>query len=187
MDYIGKIKKSIRNIAGIQNGNIFTAQVKSVEGETCTIALGNASISEVRLRAVVNGNNEQLYIKPKKDSYILVVDLSNGNYRDLAVIAYSEVETINIKIAETTIDIDKDGIIFNGGKLDGMVKIGELKDNLDSLKTFVENMHKAIPIAINAVGAGTAANGATGQGSYNTTMTGQSIVIKNMENKKIKQ
>ena len=58
-----------------------------------------------------------------------------------------------------------------------MVKIGELKENLDSLKTFVENMHKAIPAAIAAVGAGTTANGATGQ----------SIMIKNMENTKIKQ
>jgi len=187
MDDIGKIKNSIRKLSGATQGIVFTAQVKSVEGETCTIALGNTSLSDVRLRAVINGNAEKLYIKPKKDSFILVIDLSNGNYRDLVAITYSEVETINIKISETTIDIDKDGVVFNGGKLNGLVKIDELKKNLDSLKTFVEGMHAAIPAAIFAVGIGTDASGTTGQTSYNTAMTGKNIVIGDMENKKVKQ
>jgi len=135
MDEIGKIKRSIRNLSGVTEGTIFTAQVKSVEGETCTIALGNASITGVRLRAVINGKDEKLYIKPKKDSYISVIDLSNGNYRDLLAFTYSEIEAINIKIAETTIDIDKNGVVFNGGNLNGMVKIDDLVGWMNSVYT----------------------------------------------------
>jgi len=179
MNDIGKIKNSIRKLSGATKGIVFTAQVKSVEGETCTIALGNTSLSDVRLRAVINGNAEKLYIKPKKDSYILVIDLSNGNYRDLVAITYSEVETINIKISETTIDIDKDGVVFNGGKLNGLVKIDDLMGWMDSVYSDLQTLIgilSAIPV-----------NAATMTGSAVFVPTTAKPVKFNFENTKVKQ
>jgi hypothetical protein len=179
MDDLSKIKRSLCNIAGVQKGHIFTAQVKSVESETCTVALGKASISRVRLRAVVNGKDEKLYIKPKKDSYILAVDLSNGDYRDLAVLTYSEVETINIKIAETTIDIDKDGIIFNGGKNNGLVFVEKMVEWMQKVHNDLATLQTQL-----------STHPTEGQGAalglvFNPTTT--SPTMPDFENTKIKQ
>jgi hypothetical protein len=44
-----------------------------------------------------------------------------------------------------------------------------------------------LPSAFNAVGASTAASGAAGATSYNTSMTGKTISFSDMENTKIKQ
>lgn len=48
-------------------------------------------------------------------------------------------------------------------------------------------MNQAIGPALNAIGVGTAANGPAGAQSYNSAMATQSIVLKEMENKKITQ
>lgn len=71
-----------------------------------------------------------------------------------------------------------------GGKLGGMVKIKELKENLNSLKNYVETLKNAVSAGFGSVleGYGTASK--TG---FDTTMAAQSITIKDMENKKVKQ
>lgn len=50
----------------------FTAKVKSVDGEVCTIEIDGLQLSDVRLRAVVNSNKEKILITPRKDSCVLV-------------------------------------------------------------------------------------------------------------------
>ena len=88
-------------------------------------------------------------------------------------------ETINIKIAETTIDIDKDGIIFNGGKLDGTVKIGDMVSWMDGvyndLQTLI-GLLAAIPV-----------DPATMSGTVVFTPTTAKPVKQSFENTKIKQ
>ena len=120
----------------------FTAKVKSVNGETCTVELEGITLTDVRLRAVVNGENSKILVTPKTDSYVLVVDLA-GDLSQLAVVGYSEVEKI---------EVDTDKIIFNGGNNNGLVKIEELKRNLNSLKNYVEAMASAVSTAFSAVG-----------------------------------
>ena len=86
MDIYSQIKQKIRNIAGSGSNNMpvmFTAQVKNLSGETCTVMLDELPITDVRLRAVINGKSEKILITPKIGSYVLVTDLSGGDYRDL--------------------------------------------------------------------------------------------------------
>ncbi|MDR2652191.1 MAG: hypothetical protein LBC68_07750 [Prevotellaceae bacterium] len=113
MDIYGKIKGKIREIAGKENGYnmpvVFTAQVESVSGETCTVKLDELLITDVRLRAVINDNAEKILITPKAGSYVLIVDLSGGEYRNLAVVSYSEIENISITINKALSTMDKDG------------------------------------------------------------------------------
>jgi hypothetical protein len=188
MDVYSKIRKSIQAIAGAgsQQVTIFPAQVTQVESSTCSVKIDELTITNVRLRAVINNNAEQILVTPKVGSYVLVADLSGGNYRDLAVIAHSEVDAVNITAGTTKVDINAGGVTFNGGELGGLVKLQELKDNLDSLKQYVEAINTALPTAFNAIGASTAANGATGATSYQGAMAGQAIQIKDMEDAKIK-
>jgi hypothetical protein len=190
MDVYSKIKRRMKNITTEERREVFIypAQVEAVSGRTCSVRIDETlTVTDVRLRAVINTNAEQVLLTPKAGSYVLVVDLSGGNHRDLAVIACSEVEEVNIRIGNTTAVINAGGMVFNGGENGGMVKLQELQDNLDSLKQYVEAINSALPSAFSAVGAGTAANGATGATSYQGAMAGQTVHLKDMENEKIKQ
>ena len=99
MDTYGKIKQKIQNIAGDKSSItcIQSAEILSVKGETCTVKIDTLTVEDVRLRAVINGNNEKILITPKVGSYVLVADLSGGNHRDMAVVSFSEVENINVE------------------------------------------------------------------------------------------
>lgn len=143
MDIYGKIGMKLQEIAGTngQSPAIFTAQVSEVTGQTCTVKVGELPLSDVRLRAVINTNDEQVLVKPRVGSYVLVADLSGGMLRHLAVVSYSEVDEVSVKIDTQTLVVSKDGFVFNGGT-DGMVKVGDMVgwmqkvyNDLQTLKT----------------------------------------------------
>lgn len=124
MDTLSEIKESIKKIASTGGMfRAFTAKVKSVNGETCTVELEGLTLTDVRLRAVVNGENSKILVTPKTDSCVLVVDLA-GDLSQLAVVGYSEVEKI---------EVDTDKIIFNGGNNEGLIQIKKLTDKLNEL------------------------------------------------------
>lgn len=136
MDPLSEIKKSIKGMSS-KGGSFacFSAKVKSVNGETCEVELDGMRLTDVRLRAVVNGENSKILITPKTDSHVLVVDMS-GDLSQLAVVGYSEVEKIEINAT--------DKIIFNGGNNDGLVKIKELTNKLNNIEKDINNMKTAI-------------------------------------------
>lgn len=192
-DIYTEIKNKIRGMNGQRTPLLLTGQVESVDGETCTVTVGDLKLTDVRLRSVVNGEDSKLLITPKKDSYVTLIDLS-GELRELEVIGYSEIETIdietdgdiNIKCKGDT-NLDCDGTVtFNGGDHDGLVKLQELKDNLNSIKNYLSALKSAINTGLNGVGASTAASGAAGAAAFEVAMAGQTINFKNMENDKVK-
>jgi hypothetical protein len=148
----------------------FTAEVVSAEDEKCSVKMGTTTLSDVRTGAVIDGEANNLRIKPTVGSMVLVADLSGGGMSDLAVIGFSKIDTITI----------------NGGELGGLVKIQKLEDNLNSLKTMIESIHAALPSAFTAIGAAAAAAGAAGATAYTQAMAGKSISIVDMEDEKIK-
>ena len=159
--------------------SVLPAEIVSVSGETCTIKIGELEITGVRLRAVINNNSEKILVTPKDGSHVLVADLSGGEFREFAVIAFSEVEKINIKIGATTIDVDSNGIIFNGGSLDGMVKINELTNKLNLLvQAFNGHSHQ-----VSTTGSASAQTGMT----TSLTPTAQTFSAADYKNEKIKQ
>ncbi len=128
MDSLSSIKSSIKSISGgvVSLGPIFNAKVKSVDGETCSVDLDGMELTDVRLRAVVNGENSKILVTPKIGSHVLVADLCRGDMRETAVLGYSEVDKIEIDCA--------DKIVINGGHNDGLVKIGPLVDRLNYIE-----------------------------------------------------
>lgn len=141
---------------------------------------------------------------PREGSYVIVSLMAETGAG--IVIATDDIEALEVSIGQDksrllidedklhlqmgqqdTLLLNKDGIVLNGGKLGGMVKLQELQDNLNQLKRYIETMNQAIGPAMSAIGAGTAANGALGAQSYNKAMAAQNIVLKDMENKKITQ
>lgn len=121
MNPLSEIKESIQKMASKGGaGIVFTAKVKSVQANTtCTVDLDGLTVSDVRLRAVVNGETSKILVTPKTGSHVLVADLS-GDLSQLAVVGYSEVEKIEVDA--------NDKIIFNGGENKGLVKVESMVD-----------------------------------------------------------
>lgn len=203
MDKSSTIRELLRKVSGTDKPlfNFRLMEVVSVEGDLCTAKIDEFEIPDIRLAAIEGGSENGILITPSVGSIVTVADLSCGELRELAVVGYSEIDSIRMHKESTTVTMDgkavdievggstvhvEDGKIqFNGESNGGLVKIEELRDSLDSLKTYCETMKGAVSAGINAVGAGTAANGATGAGAFDTAMAPASIKIENMENLKV--
>jgi len=139
-----EIREAIRNICGKNAGGFlfFNADVKSVEDDSCTVTYNDIDIPDVRLNAAINGNANNLIIKPALGSTVLIADLSEGLLRDLAIIGWSEIDTITI----------------NGGNLGGLVKIQELTNKLNTLvQVFNSHTHPVATTGTAEAQSGTAA------------------------------
>ena len=82
--------------------------------------------------------------------------------------------------------LEVEEVLFNGGELGGLVKIEQLKENIDTLKKYCEALNSAISIGLSAVGVGSAASGTLGKEAFSKAMVGQEISFTDMENKNIK-
>lgn len=181
MDIYGKIADKLKNIAGqglVQQSMLFVAVVKKIEGSTCVVELDELAISDVRLRAVVNNEKEQLLVVPKLGSYVRILAASN-DMRDLSVIAYSEIDSVNITIDNTIVDVTKDGVVFNGGKLDGMVKVEAMVDWMTKVYQDLQTLKSQLSLHP------TTGNGAPLGLTFNPTAS--SPEVSNFANKKVKQ
>lgn len=149
MGKIQDIKEAIRTIAGKGNGGglFLVGEVKSVEGESCTVEVAGLELDEVRLTAVNDGADGKLLLTPKEGSMVLLADMSGGLLRDLAVVGYTNVERI-----EATCD----SIELNGGDNGGLVNIEKLKEwmrNVESDMTTLKTLLQTSPIAGNGAPA----------------------------------
>lgn len=70
MNPLSEIRKSIKGMAS-GNGGLFTAKVLSADGETCCVDIDGLVVSDVQLRAVVNGEESGILITPKTGSYLM--------------------------------------------------------------------------------------------------------------------
>ncbi|MDY6347025.1 MAG: hypothetical protein SPL42_01145 [Bacteroidales bacterium] len=116
MNPLSEIRKSIKGMAS-GNGGLFTAKVLSTDGEKCCVEIDGLVVSDVQLRAVVNGEESGILITPKTGSYVTVADLS-GDLTRIVVMGFSEVEKIEVNA--------DDKIVFNGGNNKGLVKVEKM-------------------------------------------------------------
>ena len=203
MDKSSTIRELVRRISGTDKPlfNFRLMEVVSVDGDLCTAKIDEFEIPDIRLASIEGGSENGILITPTEGSIVVVADLSCGELRELVVVGYSEIASLRIRKEDTTVTLDgkavdikvggstvhvEDGKIqFNGEDNGGLVKIEELRQSLQSLQTYCETMKEAVSAGINAVGAGTAANGATGAGAFDMAMASASIKIENMENPKV--
>lgn len=136
MDTYSEIARALRQIAGTGKGStpVFTGEVKSVEGETCTVTVGGLEIPDVLLTPADDGKEGKLTITPKEGSMVTVADLSSGELRHLAVVQWGEVEKITLTAGS---------IELNGGENGGLVKIQALTDKLNKLEKDINSLKRA--------------------------------------------
>lgn len=150
-----------------QQSNIVVGVVKSVDINemTCEVAISNDE-DVITTSLVVGDANKGVIQIPKIGSNVVVLLVGNMS-------------------GFVTMVEQMDKVIINGGSFGGIVKIEELKKNLENIKSYIEALKEAVNGGINAVGAGSAANGATGASAFVNAMNGRTIEIKDMEDKVI--
>ena len=203
MDKTTQIRSLLRSIAGTDKPSFSfrLMEVVGIDGDLCRAKIDDFEIPDIRLSSIDGGSENGLLIVPAKGSIILVADISCGDLRELCVIGYSEIESIRLHQGKTTIKadaevvtvevgssrlrIEDDRMMFNDGANRGLVKVEDLERSLESIKTYCETLTQAVSSGLNAVGAGTAANGATGATAFDTAMAAASIRIEEMENDKV--
>ena len=135
MDTYAEIARAIKAITGGNGGTaLFTAEVKSVEGETCTVLVGELEVPDVLLTPADEGADGKLLITPKEGSQVTVADLSGGELRHLAVVHWGEVEKISLTA---------DSIELNGGDNGGLVKIEALTDKINNIEKDINKLKQA--------------------------------------------
>lgn len=173
MDTYSEIAQAIKNISGGGNtAPLFTAEVVSVDGETCTVKVGELELPDVLLTPADEGADGKLVITPKVGSMVTIADLSGGQLRQMAVVHWGEVEKITCSCEQ---------IELNGGENGGLVNIESLQNNLDALKRYVEAMKNAIANGFTSVGVSSAASGPTGRATFEGAMAAQNINFEDME------
>lgn len=206
---IAALRRSL--FAGGDQSISFYARVKSVDPDkrVCVVTDHNGiDYDDVLLYAIENIDLKGFVFIPKVDSNVIVSRIGASN--ELFISLFSEVDKVLLTIGDNVnvsiddkelsyesgkteiiatgdaVSIKAPEIAFNGGELGGLVKLEQLKQNLDSLKQMVEAIHSALPGAFTAIGAGAAANGPGGSTAYTTAMTGKTIILTDMENTKVK-
>ena len=143
----------------VKTGELILANVVEVDSQerTCTIIDDDTEYYGVRLQPITEGQSG-VVLTPKAGAFVLVSRIEGG---DLYVIAASEYDSLSAKIADTTLILDKDGIVANNGNNSGMVKIDKMIEWMEKvyedlstlkIKLAVHNVPPPTPEPLNPLG-----------------------------------
>jgi hypothetical protein len=94
MDKLKRLDEALRQYSGTTNINIVAAEVLSVDGERCSVKIReNLEVTDVRLKATINGSGNKILITPVVGSYVLLGSLT-GDEKDLTIVQMDEVEKV---------------------------------------------------------------------------------------------
>ena len=133
MDRSKEIKEVIKSIAGVPGMMFVMGKVESVGDETCSVKIADRLvINDVRLNASADGNADNILIKPKVGSMVMMADLSGGELRSLVVISFSALDSMTVMF---------DGeVVINGGENEGLVKVKELTKKLNAIEKDINDL-----------------------------------------------
>ena len=138
MDKYKKLGDIIKGFGGTNNMNVIAGEVISVQGESCTVEIGGMEITDVRLKAAINNNSNKVLITPKVGSIILLASLT-GDLKDLCVISVDEVEKIEYRQGQTTVNINSEANTLESDlagtviKMDDKIVVKNQAENLITL------------------------------------------------------
>jgi len=128
------IKEAIQALNSNYKLSIQVAKVVSVTSQYCTIDFedGRPLLDQVRLKAVIDFNNNAFTIIPKVGSYVLVAPIMSDNSIQV-IVAYSVVDKLSLQINNTKFIVDADGFYLarQGDNLRGV--LCDLVDAINSI------------------------------------------------------
>lgn len=101
--------------------------------------LSGALILDVRINPLENSLNG-LRIIPKENTNVIVTFI---NKQEAYLALCDEIESLEIKIGESTLKITDGEVLFNEGNNDGLVKISDLVTKLNNVESDLNNLKAA--------------------------------------------
>lgn len=106
MDSVSKFLDVMKKaIVPPANTLFIVVEIKEITGETCTVMYGELELTDVRLKATINGNSNKLLVLPKVGSMAVIGSLTGGLH-DMAVMAVDEVEKLVMEQDGFKLEID---------------------------------------------------------------------------------
>jgi hypothetical protein len=118
---------------------LINAEVTEVTGESCTVKYGELELTEVRLKATINGNGDKLLMLPKVGSMVLIGSLT-GDLKSLAVLRVNELEKLEYEQNGLKIGVDS-----TDGKLSIQNNSINLKDVFQGLTDLLKQFKVTTP------------------------------------------
>lgn len=173
LELVGSMLKKIP--VSISVGTVSEVDKKK---RSCTVKrVDKPTLYDVRLNSVIGDHKDHFTVFPKVGSYVLCLMIDEPT--NCIIVAYAEPEEIALKIGTQELKANKDGFVFNGGKLKGMVKIDDLIKKLNALENQM-GTHQHLYVNSAGVTTSTASDPATNAPMAPTQQN-------ELENTKIKQ
>lgn len=186
MEKSSQIASLLRSIVGTDRLRpaFLTMEVTAVDGDMCSAKLGDFEIPDIRLSVIKDGSKKGLLISPAIGSIVLVADLSGGEMRELAVIGFTDIDSIDLKVSGADIHMERNSIELNSGNNGGIVKIEPLKTNLEMLQSFIENLQALTATALAPLAS---LDGGASVTAYNSAFQAAKagVQMQNMENQNV--
>jgi hypothetical protein len=180
-----KIVAGIRELANFGKYEIFSGEVKTVNESETTIDVDvdeGVTVFGVRLKCIID-NTDGMYIVPAVGSIVTFAQIDGG--QDYQLIQASKIDKVLITIENSTLEITNTGFKFNGGNLNGLVKIAPLVNKLNAIENKVNAL---VLFSSTHVHAGvTSGSSSTGTPTPPVTGTLTPTQQADLENTKIKQ
>lgn len=155
------IRDAIRELGKADAFEIYTGTVEAIDEnqKTIDVKLNDAVIvPDVRLRMSLEGD-EGFYVVPRKGSYVSIAELEGGV--EYCLLQASEVDKVLLQIGNTTLAIDKDTTVWNGGNNHGMLIRDKSVERWNKIEDDVNNLKQLLNGVLSAV-VNEAGNGAPG-------------------------
>lgn len=198
----GAIKTVMKSL---NMSNVIIGKAADVTDTLCNIDRSEENaptIPGARLNALEAATGTYATTVPKAGSWVLAA-IIEGDQTEAVIIACSEIEkviwkcganttylftdgTIEMKVGDRSIKITAAEILMNGGTNGGIPIVQKVNDNLEAIKTYLEDMASAISTGISAVGIGSAASGTVGAEAFDGAMELISLEYENIENPLVK-
>ncbi|WP_346236158.1 hypothetical protein ABDK00_016875 [Niabella insulamsoli] len=141
MDKARELHEALKGVGrfGLQ-ATIIAAEVISVDGESCKVKVKDLELSDVRLKATINGEANKILALPKVGSTVLIGSLT-GDMRDLCVLRIDEVERLQYEQEGLKIEVDSitKKVSIENDSVSLKSLFDDLADIIKTLKLFTAN------------------------------------------------
>lgn len=122
----------------IKSDELMLAEVVEVDRveRTCTVLDDGVEHYGVRLQPIIEKDGG-FGLFPKLGAFVLIAKIEGG---DLYLVTASEYDSVVLKIDDTSLLLDKNGIVANGGDNSGMVKIDNMIEWMNKVYSDLTNL-----------------------------------------------
>ncbi len=152
----GRKKRELINVIKGLNPSVestlFATVVRVNDNDTVDVTYNDLEIKDVRLRAVINSNENKIVVYPEKGSYVMITRINRS--AQFFVESVAEVDKVVLSIGKQKLQVTRDGFVYNKGK-HTTANADVLKTELNKLTKRVDDLLKALVNAAPDSAAGT--------------------------------